>query len=184
MRHARYNPFLVMSKSLRAFIDGKPFNMFLGLLAIVIWGYAYIVIRVTVRDNPPTIPPISLAFIRFVIGYAILLLIPDREKKKLGRKENLTIVWMALTGLTFYFYFEHTGLVYTSATNASILISLVPVLTAIGAAVFFKHGIVVTEIQQAHQLLAPLLSTVTRSEASRRDEEHTVNSIADAILGK
>jgi len=35
-----------------------------------------------------------------------------------------------------------------------------------------------------HLELAPLLSTVTRSEASRRDEEHTVNSIADAILGK
>lgn len=35
-----------------------------------------------------------------------------------------------------------------------------------------------------HLELSPLLSTVTRSEASRRDEEHTVNSIADAILGK
>ena len=31
------------------------------------------------------------------------------------------------------------------------------------AAVFFKHGIVVTEIQQAHQLLAPLLGTTLAS---------------------
>ncbi len=35
-----------------------------------------------------------------------------------------------------------------------------------------------------HLELAPLLSTVTRSEASRRDEEHTVNAISDAILGR
>jgi hypothetical protein len=35
-----------------------------------------------------------------------------------------------------------------------------------------------------HLELTPLLSTVARSEASRRDEEHTVNAIADAILGK
>jgi hypothetical protein len=35
-----------------------------------------------------------------------------------------------------------------------------------------------------HLELSPLLSTVTRSEASRRDEEHTVNAIADAILGR
>ncbi len=39
--------------------------------------------------------------------------------------------------------------------NAAILI--------MSAAVFFKHGIVVTEIQQAHQLLAPLLGTTAAS---------------------
>jgi hypothetical protein len=33
-----------------------------------------------------------------------------------------------------------------------------------------------------HLKLSPLLSTVPRSEASRRDEEHTVNGIADALL--
>jgi hypothetical protein len=35
-----------------------------------------------------------------------------------------------------------------------------------------------------HLKLSPLLSTVPRSEASRRDEELTVNGIADALLGK
>jgi hypothetical protein len=34
-----------------------------------------------------------------------------------------------------------------------------------------------------HLELTPLLSTVTRSEASRGKEEHTVNALADAILG-
>lgn len=33
-----------------------------------------------------------------------------------------------------------------------------------------------------HLKLAPLLSSVPRSEASRRDEEHTVNHIAGALL--
>jgi hypothetical protein len=35
-----------------------------------------------------------------------------------------------------------------------------------------------------HLKLSPLLSTVPRSEASRRDEEHTVNGIADALLAR
>ena len=35
-----------------------------------------------------------------------------------------------------------------------------------------------------HLKLSPLLSTVARNEASRRDEEHTVNNIADALLGR
>ncbi len=35
-----------------------------------------------------------------------------------------------------------------------------------------------------HLKLSPLLSSVSRSEASRSDEERTVNSIADALLGR
>jgi len=35
-----------------------------------------------------------------------------------------------------------------------------------------------------HLTLAPLFSTVPRNEASRRDEERTVNSLADALLGR
>jgi hypothetical protein len=35
-----------------------------------------------------------------------------------------------------------------------------------------------------HLKLAPLLSALPRSEASRRDEEHTVNNLADALLGR
>jgi manganese transport protein len=41
--------------------------------------------------------------------------------------------------------------------NAAILI--------LGAAVFFKHGVEVTEIQQAHELLTPLLGTTVASAA-------------------
>jgi manganese transport protein len=43
------------------------------------------------------------------------------------------------------------------ALNGAMLVNLA--ILVLAAAVFFKHGIVVTEIQQAHQLLAPLLGT-------------------------
>ncbi len=43
------------------------------------------------------------------------------------------------------------------ALNAALLVNAA--ILVLAAAVFFKHGIVVTEIQQAHQLLAPLLGT-------------------------
>ncbi len=43
------------------------------------------------------------------------------------------------------------------ALNAALLVNLA--ILVLSAAVFFKHGIVVTEIQQAHLLLVPLLGT-------------------------
>jgi manganese transport protein len=45
----------------------------------------------------------------------------------------------------------------TVALNGALLVNAAILILA--AAVFFKRGIVVTEIQQAHQLLAPLLGT-------------------------
>jgi manganese transport protein len=43
------------------------------------------------------------------------------------------------------------------ALNAALLVNLA--ILILSAAVFFRHGIVVTEIQQAHLLLVPLLGT-------------------------
>ena len=43
------------------------------------------------------------------------------------------------------------------ALNAAMLVNMA--ILILSAAVFFKHGVVVTEIQQAHVLLAPMLGT-------------------------
>jgi manganese transport protein len=61
----------------------------------------------------------------------------SEEDKRVACRYNLIDSTVALNGALF--------------VNAAILI--------LAAAVFFKRGIVVTEIQQAHQLLAPLLGT-------------------------
>ena len=63
------------------------------------------------------------------------------EEKRAACRFNLFDSTLALNGALF--------------VNAAILI--------MAAAVFFKHNIVVTEIQQAHQLLSPLLGTTLAS---------------------
>ena len=49
------------------------------------------------------------------------------------------------------------------ALNAALLVNAAILIVA--AATFYRHGIVVTEIQQAHQMLAPLLGTTLASAA-------------------
>ena len=61
----------------------------------------------------------------------------DEKSKRMACRFNLIDSFVALNGAMF--------------VNCAILV--------LAAAVFFKHGIVVTEIQQAQQLLVPLLST-------------------------
>ena len=60
----------------------------------------------------------------------------DEKSKRMACRYNLIDLVVALNGAMF--------------VNCAILV--------LAAAVFFKHGIVVTQIQQAQQLLAPLLS--------------------------
>src|ERR1700761_419806 len=50
---------------------------------------------------------------------------------------------------------------FTFALNGALLVNAAILVMA--AAVFFKHNIVVTQIEQAHQLLAPLLGTTAAS---------------------
>ncbi len=54
----------------------------------------------------------------------------------------------------------------TLALNGALFVNAAILIMA--AAVFFKHNIVVTEIQQAHQLLSPLLGTTLASVFVRR----------------
>ena len=64
----------------------------------------------------------------------------DEKSKRAACRFNLIDSVVALNGAMF--------------VNCAILV--------LAAAVFFKHGIVVTEIQQAQQLLVPLLSSHPR----------------------
>ncbi len=61
----------------------------------------------------------------------------DEPAKRIACRYNFIDLVVALNGAMF--------------VNCAILV--------LAAAVFFKHGIIVTEIQQAHQLLVPLLGT-------------------------
>ncbi len=67
----------------------------------------------------------------------------SKEGKKLACKYNLIDTAVALNAALF--------------VNAAILI--------VAASTFFKNGIIVTEIQQAHELLTPLLGTAIASTA-------------------
>ncbi len=110
----------------------------LAMLVIIIWALAYVVIRATVRDM--TIPPFTFAFLRFTLAAVILEFIPaGKTDPKPRGKDAVAIFAMGFFAVFLYFAFENYGLVYTSATNAAILVSLIPVFTMMGVAVIYKQ---------------------------------------------
>ncbi len=55
----------------------------------------------------------------------------DHKFEKYSVKEFINLIFASLTGVTLYFLFENKALLYTSPTNASLIINAVPVFTTI-----------------------------------------------------
>ncbi|MFN3283453.1 MAG: DMT family transporter [Pseudothermotoga sp.] len=87
---------------------------------VLFWGISFVATRVVVLS----VPPITAAFIRFLIASAALILVTRRAPRLLNWHSFFAGFW----GVTMYFFFENSGLVYTYPTNASLIVSSAPIL--------------------------------------------------------
>lgn len=107
-----------------------------ALLTIVIWGTTFISTKVLLVD----FQPVEILFLRFVIGFWVLLAIcPKRLKGVTGRQE-LTFVAAGLCGICLYYLLENIALTYTMASNVGVVVSVSPFFAAILARFFVKSG--------------------------------------------
>ncbi len=99
------------------------------LFAVFVWGISFVSTKVVLGD----LPPVSIAFFRQLIALLPLLLLMRLNKDTLQiRKREIPLFFVAaFFGLVLYFVFENTGLMYTSASNAAMLVAAIPVFTLV-----------------------------------------------------
>lgn len=106
------------------------------ILAVLFWGFSYISTKIVLTQ----IPPISIALFRQII--AVLILIPGVIWTKTLPKASLNnvgfIIAASCFGIVLYFILENNGLQFTTASNASMIVSAVPIFTMLSEALFFK----------------------------------------------
>ncbi len=105
------------------------------LTTAVIWGITIPLMKV----NLITIPPLTMTFLRFSLAASIALSIGGLNTVKL--KDFLYIGFYAFFGLVLSMGLLLIGLNMTSAINATIIVTLSPVVTSIFAAVALKEKI-------------------------------------------
>jgi drug/metabolite transporter (DMT)-like permease len=96
----------------------------------VLWGFSFPVGRAALRE----IAPLALAAGRFALATAVLVPLARRRGLRLDPADRLSVLGLGLLGVTLYFAFENTGLVYTTASHASLLASTVPLGSALWSA--------------------------------------------------
>jgi drug/metabolite transporter (DMT)-like permease len=107
---------------------------------VLFWGLSFVSSKTILNSG---VPPMTMVCIRFVIATVILNLFLRKldPGAHLRRRDVLPLAASGLFGVTIYFFFESRGIKLTSASHASLIIAVIPVVTVIAEAVFFRTRI-------------------------------------------
>ena len=122
----------------------QPKNRTLPTLAVwgtvLFWGLSFVSSKTILSSG---VPPMTMVTIRFVVATVILNIFLRRfdPAARLRRKDLLPLAASGLFGVTVYFFFEARGIKLTSASHASLIIAVIPVITVIAEALLFRTRI-------------------------------------------
>lgn len=114
------------------------------LTLILFWGCSFVVVKIALKEG---LTPIAIATFRFLIAgglFIIAILIEKKRKnyKLLVKKEELpTLLFLALTGVTFFFTAQYTGIQMAGASIAAILVCLLSpiIISALSVIMLNEH---------------------------------------------
>jgi drug/metabolite transporter (DMT)-like permease len=121
----------------------SSFNAFLMLILILFWGSSFVVVKIALNEG---LTPIAIATFRFLIagGLFLVAILIDKKRRNyrllIEKREFPTLLVLALTGVTFFFVAQYTGIQMTGASTAAILVCLLsPILISILSAIVLNE---------------------------------------------
>lgn len=102
--------------------DRKKGTLYM-LIVVVLWGFSFIGTKVLLDH----LDPAMIGFLRFFMASLILIAI-CRTKAGYTKKELLYVALSGFFGITCFYMFENTALIFTTPTNASLIGATVPVI--------------------------------------------------------
>lgn len=114
------------------------------LVVVIVWGVSFSIIKIVVTE----VPPITMALIRFLIASIILFTILKKiePSSKLQKTDLSQTALAGFLGIALYFYFHNTGVKLTTASNASLIASLTPILAITMDVIIFRTKISVVQV--------------------------------------
>jgi len=109
------------------------------LITVLLWGFSFVSIKIVVAE----VPPLTMALLRFTIATIVLLLIFRRvePQARLAKEDWGKMSLTGFLGVTLYFVFENLGVKMTTASSASLITSIIPIVAIIADVLVFKTKI-------------------------------------------
>lgn len=116
----------------------------LMVVLVLFWGSSFVIVKLALREG---LTPVAIATFRFLVagGLFIIVLLVRKGLKSGFRitvdwKDFPTVLLLALTGVTFFFAAQYTGIRMAGASIAAILVCLLsPILISVFSAKIFKE---------------------------------------------
>ena len=108
------------------------------VLAMALWGSSFVALKYSFQEMHPLMVILgrmvvaSLCFLPFLRSFG---------RMGLQRRHLLPVLAMCLCEPCLYFLFESAALVYTSASQASMITSMLPLMVALGAGFFLGERV-------------------------------------------
>ena len=142
-----------------------------AFLTVAIWGSTFVFTKMLLQAG---LSPAQIFTLRFLIAYILLLgysLLRQRvsvSPPKLGGvrgglnkrwfchswRDELLMVALGLTGGSVYFLAENAAMLFTTATNTSLIVCSCPLFAMLLFALFFRQSEKITRIQALGSLIA------------------------------
>lgn len=107
-----------------------------AMITIFCWSLAYVFTRLMLKY----FSALSLGFLRYVVASVVLIIFSIIMRIKPPQKKDwLWFVLSGLSGFSLYIMIFNVGTSFVSAATSSVVIAIVPVLTAILASILFRE---------------------------------------------
>jgi len=132
-----------------------------ALIAVIFWGMSFVASKAALAQ----VSPVTLIMVRFAIGSVMLLLI---VRKMPPRDAWPTLMLMGFVGIFVHQLLQAYALTMTTATHTGWLIGIIPIWSAILAAVFLGERFGIIKLAGLLGGFAGALLVVTRGDFSGR----------------
>ncbi len=130
-----------------------------AFLTVAVWGSTFVFTKMLLLNG---LSPAQIFTLRFIIAYVLLLLfelLVQRDAFHLfcsSWKDELVMVALGIVGGSLYFLSENAAMLYTTATNTSLIVCSCPLFAMLLVSLFYRDSERFTRVQFAGSLMACL----------------------------
>ena len=134
----------------------------MAFVVVAIWGSTFVFTKMLLLEG---LSPAQIFTLRFIIAYVLLLayqLLTSRLFHSTSSftfstrswRDELLMVLVGITGGSVYFLAENAAMLYTTATNTSLIVCSCPLFTMLLVALTYRHSERFTKVQVMGSLMA------------------------------
>ena len=124
---------------------------------MAIWGSTFVFTKLLLQNG---LSPAQIFTLRFIIAYVLLLAFALTKRRfRLfcdNWRDELLMVVLGITGGSVYFLAENAAMLFTTATNTSLIVCSCPLFAMLLFAIVYRHSERISKIQALGSVIACL----------------------------